>query len=829
MARITDNSTTVETGIIREEDFSVIMAQAFATYGLSVVTDRALPDARDGLKPVQRRILAGMRAARYLSTRPTVKSAEVVGLILGNYHPHGDTSVYDAAVRMAQPFTLRYPLIEGQGNMGSEDGDAPAAYRYTEMRLSPLAEALMADMESDTVPQHPSYKQDPKVLEPDYLPGRIPPIVNPSSGIAVGLSTNIPPHNLVEVLRACIALLDQPNMDVEQLMRYIQGPDFCQGGRIIGVDGIKDYFATGKGRIIARAEVRLEDTPRSRSLIVTQIPPIGRDKVKASIVKAINARKLEGLLPDVRDESDTEKGMRIVLELRKDADAAQALSQLFAETDLQIALSFQIVFLFGEPMQAARQPKQVGMIDLLNYWNTHQMDVLTRRTQFELRKAEERLHIVEGLIVGAANADKIVKIFQQAEDRAAARQVIEKTYKLTAIQSEVIASMTLAQVTRLDASKYAREKVELQTRIGELQHLLSDRKAMLLLLKKEMQQLIKQFGDERRTTIDVEGQVHEPIKEVASLHEREPLAIAFTRAGTLKALPADTFVPRGKNGAAIYTPVRGDEQLRQVVAATSQDYVLCVSSSGRVFQIATHRIPTGNRSAKGEPVRKLLGLAQGEEIVTVLPVENYDEDRYLVTFSRMGKVKKSPLSDYKTADVDGLQDMKLADGDAVAVALLSRGQGEYFVTTNTAQTLRFKDDALRAQGRVGQGVAAIALGPDAQVVSASYLDSEISTDSGNFLSLLVVSESGLGKKVPLSQYPPKGRATAGIVTTELVDRDRVLLTMIIDEKDHLLLTWKNEDGEQVTAIKAVELKAFTRAKKGVPLVKGHMLGVVKLS
>ena len=829
MARITDNSTTVETGIIREEDFSVIMAQAFATYGLSVVTDRALPDARDGLKPVQRRILAGMRAARYLSTRPTVKSAEVVGLILGNYHPHGDTSVYDAAVRMAQPFTLRYPLIEGQGNMGSEDGDAPAAYRYTEMRLSPLAEALMADMESETVPQHPSYKQDPKVLEPDYLPGRIPPIVNPSSGIAVGLSTNIPPHNLVEVLRACIALLDQPNMDVEQLMRYIQGPDFCQGGRIIGVDGIKDYFATGKGRIIARAEVRLEDTPRSRSLIVTQIPPIGRDKVKASIVKAINARKLEGLLPDVRDESDTEKGMRIVLELRKDADAAQALSQLFAETDLHIALSFQLVFLFGEPMQAARQPKQVGMIDLLNYWNTHQMDVLTRRTQFELRKAEERLHIVEGLIVGAANADKIVKIFQQAEDRAAARQVIEKTYKLTPIQSEVIASMTLAQVTRLDASKYAREKVELQTRIGELQHLLSDRKAMLLLLKKEMQQLIKQFGDERRTTIDVEGQIHEPIKEVASLHEREPLAIAFTRAGTLKALPADTFVPRGKNGAAIYTPVRGDEQLRQVVAATSQDYVLCVSSSGRVFQIAAHRIPTGNRSAKGEHVRKLLGLAQGEEIVTVLPVENYDEDRYLVTFSRMGKVKKSPLSDYKTADVDGLQDMKLADGDAVAVALLSRGQGEYFVTTNTAQTLRFKDDALRAQGRVGQGVAAIALGPDAQVVSASYLDSEISTDSGNFLSLLVVTESGLGKKVPLSQYPPKGRATAGIVTTDLVDRDRVLLTMIIDEKDHLLLTWKNEDGEQVTAIKAVELKAFTRAKKGVPLVEGCILGVVKLS
>src|SRR5436309_8841716 len=430
MARVTEN-TSVDTGNIREEDFSVIMSQAFATYGLSVVTDRALPDARDGLKPVHRRILAGMREARYLSTRSTVKSAEVVGLILGKYHPHGYTSVYDAAVRMAQPFTLRYPLIEGQGNMGSEDGDAPAAYRYTEMRLSPLAEALMADMEKDTVPLHPSYKQDPKVLEPDYLPGRIPPLVNASSGIAVGLSTNIPPHNLSEVLRACIALLDRPQMDAEQLMTYIQGPDFSQGGRIIGIDGIKDYFTTGKDRIIVRAEVRLDETPRSRSLIVTQIPPIGRYKVKAAIVKAINARKLEGLMPDVRDESDTEKGTRIVLELRKDADAAQVLSQLFNETDLQVASSFQMVYLFGEPMQPARQPKQVGMLELLNYWNAHQMDVLTRRTRFDLRKAQERLHVIEGLIIGAAHADKIVKIFQQAEDRATARLVIEKTYKLT--------------------------------------------------------------------------------------------------------------------------------------------------------------------------------------------------------------------------------------------------------------------------------------------------------------------------------------------------------------------------------------------------------------
>ena len=819
-------NAAAENGIVRE-DFSVILAQAFATYGLSVVTDRALPDARDGLKPVQRRILAGMREARYLSSRPTVKSAEVVGLILGNYHPHGDVSVYEAAVRMAQPFTMRYPLIEGQGNMGSEDGDAPAAYRYTEMRLSPLAEAMMADMERETVPLHPTYKQDPKVVEPDYMPGRIPPVVNPSSGIAVGLSTNIPPHNLSEVLRACIALLDRPDMSLEQLMSYIPGPDFSQGGRIIGMDGIRNYFTTGKGRIIVRAEVRLEETPRSRSLIITQIPPIGRDKVKASIVKAINARKLEGLMPDLRDESDTEKGMRIVLELRKDADAAQTLSQLFSETDLQVALSFQMVFLFGVPMEAARQPKQVGMIELLNYWNAHQIDVLVRRSEFDLRKARERLHIVEGLIVGAAHADRIVKIFQQAEDRAAARKTIEAAYKLTPIQSDVIASMTLAQVTRLDANKYAKEKEELQARIAELEQLLSDRKALISLLKKEMQQLIKQFGDARRTAIDIEGQAHTPVKEVASLHEREPVTIALTRSGAIKALAADTYKPKGKNGDASYTPVRGDEQLRQLIDTTSQDYLLCVCSSGRVYQIATHRIPVGMRSTKGEPLRKLLELDHNEQVVSVLPIEAYDEDRYLVTFSKLGKVKKSPLSEYKTVDVDGAQDMKLADGDSVVAALISRGQGEYFVTTDAAQTLRFSDEGLRAQGRVGQGVAAMALGKDATVVSASYLDGEQAT-TGGFICLLVITAQGIGKKVPVGQYPQKGRATAGVVTTELALRDRVSLTMLINEEDHLLITWTGENGEQVTAMKARDVKAFPRARKGVPLVNGHITSILKL-
>jgi DNA gyrase subunit A len=835
MARNVTETDTSENGIIRE-DFSVILSQAFATYGLSVVTDRALPDARDGLKPVQRRILAGMLEARYLSTRTTVKSAEVVGYILGNYHPHGDASVYDAAARMAQPFTLRYPLIEGQGNMGSEDGDAPAAYRYTEMRLSPIAEALMADIDRDTVPLQPTYKQDPRVLEPDYLPGRIPPIVNPSSGIAVGMSTNIPPHNLGEVMRACIALLDRPTMTVEQIQEYIPGPDFPQGGRIVGTEGIRDYFTTGKGRIFVRADVRLEETPRSRALVVTQIPPIGRDKVKASIVKAINARKVEGMIVDMRDESDTEKGTRIVLELRKDADAAQALTQLYKDTDLQIALSFQMVFLFGEPMQPGRQPKQVGVLELLNYWNNHQIDVLTRRAQYDLRKAQERLHVVQGLVIGASHADEIVKIFQQAEDRAAARREIEARYQLTTIQSDVISSMTLAQVTRLDAGKYAKEQEDLQARITELEYLLGDRKILIAALKKEMLQLIKQFGDERRTLIEHGNHILNPVAQVESLHEREPMLVALTRNQALKALPDETFKLKGKKATAVYTPVRGDEQLRQVVATTTQDYLLCICSTGRVCQIATHRVPVGTRSSKGELLKELLQLTPGEEVVTILPVDVYDEDRYLVTFSSYGKVKKSPLSEYKAADVDGVQDMKLADGDRVATALISLGRGEYIVSTDNGQTLRFSDDQLRSQGRSGQGVSAITLIKGGIVISASYLDSDPAeaTDelSENNLfavtSLFVLTANGWGKRVPLSQFASKSRATTGLPTIELADSDRVVQTLLVQEHNTLLIDFSNGKNEQAQAFNATDIKSFARIHKGEAIVGGHAINAIKL-
>ena len=829
--------TTLFDNNIQSEEFSIILQRAYAAYGLSVVTDRALPDARDGLKPVQRRILYGMLIRRFLSTRTTVKSAEIVGSILGDYHPHGDTSVYDAMVRMAQDFTMRYPLIEGQGNFGSIDGDPPAAYRYTEARLSPLAEALMADIEKETVSLRPTYKQDPRVLEADYMPGRIPPVVNPSSGIAVGLATNILPHNLTEVMRACMALLDKPGMDVAQLMTFIKGPDFSGGGTVMGIDGIRDYLTTGKGRIVVRGEVRLEENQRTRqrALIVVGIPPIGKDRVKASMVKAINDRKLEGLVPDVRDESDTEKGTRIVLELKKETRPTQVLQQLYIETDLQIAITAQMVFLFGEPMETARQPKQVGMLELLNYWNRHQQDVLRRRSQHDLERARERLHIIEGLIIGSLHAQQIVKIFQEAADREEARTKIQTKYKLSEKQVGVIADMTLSQVTRLDAGKYNAEKDELTTRIAELEELLADPQLLVALLKKEMTELMKRFGDERRTVIDAEGSPHAEVEEIANIVTHKEVLIALSRDGAIKALPADSFSKnkKDKTGGVLITLPGGYDQLGAApLKLSSQDRLLFITDQGRAFGLAVSAVPEGTKAGKGESLRKILELDAKEQVISMLGFSDFDENYYVVEFSKQGKVKKAPLAEYRTAGLESISDFKLGEGDGVVTAMLipaplagkKSEPGEYVVTTDKANTLRFSDEDVRAQqGRLSQGVQAINVPGGVLLVSAVYLPAGQS--SGRFL--LVLTASGQGKKVPLEQYPPKGRATNGVPTIELATDDRVAQAIVVEPKATVVVI--SAKG-QAAGLSIPALPSTGRPQPGQPLVSIYKPGdVLKLA
>src|SRR5438270_12579983 len=493
---------TFDTEQIRQEEFSAAIQNSYAEYGVSS-NARAIPDARDGLKPVQRRILWFMQRNGWTSAHETVKSAEVVGTVMGQAHPHGDAAIYDAAVRLAQDFSLRYPVIDGQGNFGSDDDDPAASMRYTEMRLSQLGELLLTDIGKETVPLVPTYKQDPRVVEPYYLPARIPPAVNGQDGAGLGFATRVPPHNLREMLNACIALLDQPQMGVLDLLRYVQGPDFPSGGTLVGEEGIREYLATGRGRVQHRATVRLEEDQRGRRLIVTEVPFVGRANVKTSIAKAFNDGRLPGLMFEghIPDESSDQNGTRIVLPLRKDANPAEVLAGLYQHTTLQTSFSVQMTFLFGAENEPARTPRTVGMVELLRRYNEHQLNVLRRRSEYDLARARERLHLVDGLIVGAVHADEIVKIFQAAKDRQVARGELIKRFKLSEIQAQKISDMTLAQVTRMDLAGYRAEKKQLQTTIAELEDLLAHDEKQIALIKDEMQAVINEFADDRRTTI----------------------------------------------------------------------------------------------------------------------------------------------------------------------------------------------------------------------------------------------------------------------------------------------------------------------------------------
>src|SRR5437763_8613204 len=566
-----------DTEQIRQEEFSAAIQNSYAEYGVSS-NARAIPDARDGLKPVQRRILWFMFRMGWDASHDTVKSAEVVGTVMGQAHPHGQDAIYDAAVRLAQDFSLRYPLIDGQGNFGSDDDDPAAAMRYTEMRLSRIGEIMLRDIDKDTVPLVPTYKQDPRVVEPYYLPARIPPAVNGQDGVGLGFASRVPPHNLREMLYACIALLDQPQMGVLDLLRYVQGPDFPSGGTLVGEEGIREYLATGRGRVQHRATVRLEEDQRGRRLIVTEVPFVGRANVKTSIAKAYNDGKLPGLVFEghIPDESSDQNGTRIVLPLKKDANPTEVLASLYQSTSLQTSFSVQMTFLFGAENEPARTPRTVGMVELLRRYNEHQLSVLRRRSEYDLARARERLHIVDGLIIGATHADDIVKIFQGAKDRQVARAELVKRFKLSEIQAQRISEMTLAQVTRLDLAGYRSEKKELQETITYLEDLLAHQPKMVALTKDEMQAVVNDFGDDRPTVSPTAEHAVAPVAEVRAAIESKPVLVALTSDGGLKAMPANTYA--GKTNAGT---VRGDERLLDVRPAQTTDYLMCPLSTGR--------------------------------------------------------------------------------------------------------------------------------------------------------------------------------------------------------------------------------------------------------
>jgi len=807
----------------RSEEFAPLFRRNYGAYGLAVVLDRAIADVRDGLKPVQRRVIYTMHSNGYRANKDFVKSAAVVGDVLKERHPHGDSSVYDAAVRLTQPFTMRYCLISGQGNLGASDGAKAAAYRYTEMRLSRLAEALISpDIDKETVALLPSYAQKATIVEPLFLPGHIPPVVNPIEGIAVGLSTNVPPHNLRETLTACCdmlaaGILDGTEYDVDRLMRHMPGPDFPEGGRLLAArGGVREYLSTGRGRMIVRANITVEQPgPGKRQLVVTALPPEGRDKVVASIIDAINEGKVTTLVAEPPLDETNEERTRIVLELKRDARPAQALEELWAYTRLEVAVSTQLYFLFPDtPGGPAVRPAQVGMVDILRHWLASQMYVLERRLAHDLRAFKTRLAVVDALIIGATNAQDILRIFLESDNTAAAKATIQTRYGLTDDQATVIAELALGRLTKLNRGQYETEKGELLAKIAEHEALMAARDKRVALLSTELTETAKEFGDDRRTVIDMADQSAAATAatkgtdiglSIVSDEPAGPLALALYVDGTMKVTPQEAF-------AASARGVKADEGLAALVGLQAGP-VLAASSRGRVFRLNPEGFEIGARAGRGEGLARHLSLDAGERIVGLLPLPAeptaVGETLYVVEVSGAGKIKKSSVGEYKNASEQGLPSLKLADGDEVVAAFVSDGKGAYLLTSDAGQTLRFIDDKLNPQGRVGQGQVAMALPDGARIVAASPTPAGVADDE---LALLVVTFLGGLKASPLADYPTKGRATGGVVTTVMAADDRIVAAAVVRMDDVYLLA--GDTGAAPVSVAGLPL--VPRARKAQP-------------
>jgi len=803
----------------RTEEFAPLFQRNYGAYGLAVVLDRAIADVRDGLKPVQRRIIYTMYTNGYRAGKDFVKSAAVVGDVLKERHPHGDSSVYDASVRLTQPFTMRYCMISGQGNFGASDGAPAAAYRYTEMRLSRLAEALISpDIDKETVALLPSYGQKANIVEPIFLPGHIPPVVNPIEGIAVGLSTNVPPHNLRETLAACVdmlaaGVLDGAEYDVDRLMRHMPGPDFPEGGRLLAArGGLREYMATGRGRMIVRADITVEQPgPGKRQLVVTALPPEGRDKVVASIIDAINDGKVTGLVAEPPLDETNEERTRIVLELKRDARPAQVLEELWTYTRLEVAVSTQLYFLFPDtPGGPAVRPRQVGMVEILRGWLESQMYILERRLAHDLRAYKTRLSVVEALIIGATNAQDILRIFLESDTTEAAKVLIRARYRLTDDQADVIAALALGRLTKLNRGQYETEKGELAGKIAGHEALLAAREKRVALLSSELGETAKEFGDDRRTVID---RVDQPATakgadvglSVVSDEPAGPLALALYADGTMKVTPQEAFAARARG-------VKADEGLTALVGIGAGP-VLAATTQGRVFRLNPEGFDVGTRAGRGEGLARHLHLDAGERLVGLMPLPaeptTVGEALYVVEVSATGKIKKSAVGEYKNASEQALPSLKLAEGDEVVAAFLSDGAGAYLLTSDAGQTLHFTDDKLNPQGRVGQGQVAMALPDGARIVAASPKLAGVPDDD---LALLIVTFLGGLKASPITEYPTKGRATGGVVTTVMAADDRIVAAAVVRTDDIYLLV-----GDAGAApVTVASLPLVPRARKAQP-------------
>jgi DNA gyrase subunit A len=809
------------------------MRQSYLDYAMSVIVGRALPDVRDGLKPVHRRVLYAMNELGNDWNKAYKKSARIVGDVIGKYHPHGDTAVYDTIVRMAQPFSMRYMLIDGQGNFGSVDGDSPAAMRYTEVRMAKIAQTMLDDLDKETVDFVANYDDTEK--EPSVLPARIPNLlINGSAGIAVGMATNVPPHNLTEVINACVAVIDTPAITIEQLMSYLPGPDFPTAGIINGATGIHEAYHTGRGRIYMRARTEIETDPANgkQTILVHELPyQVNKARLIEKIAELVKEKRIEGIT-ELRDESDKD-GMRIVIELRRGEVAEVVLNNLFQQTAMQSVFGINMVALVDG------RPRLLNLKQLLEFFIRHRREVVTRRTLYELRKARDRAHVLEGLAVALANIDEVIQLIKQAANSAEAKKsLLERKwqsgaveamlqragafstrpeelteefgltaegYRLTEVQAQAILDLRLHRLTGLEQDKIIKEYEELLQIIADLLDILGSPDRLMQVIRDELVDIREQYGDERRTEI-LQNRLDLTLEDLIT---EEDVVVTLSHAGYAKAQPISSYQAQKRGGKGkIATATKDEDFIDKLFVASTHDTILCFSNQGKVYWLKVYELPQAGRNARGKPIVNLLPLESDEQINAILPVRDYDGDRYIFMATSSGTVKKTPLEAFSRPRSSGIIAVDLRDGDKLVGVAVTDGQQDILLFSSSGKAVRFNEEKVRAMGRTACGVRGIRMEEGQRVVS-------LIVSSGG--DVLTVTENGFGKRTPVSEYPVHGRGGQGVISIQTSDRNGAVVgaVQVVDDEEIMMIT----DGGTLVRNRVADVSSMGRNTQGVIMIR----------
>ncbi len=789
------------------------MKNSYIDYAMSVIVGRALPDVRDGLKPVNRRILYGLSALGITPDKPHKKSARIVGEVMGKYHPHGDSSIYDAMVKMAQPFSTRYPLVDGHGNFGSVDGDGAAASRYTEARMSPFSLQMVRDIEKDTVDFIENY--DGEETEPVVLPSRVPNLlINGSNGIAVGMATSIPPHNLGETIDACVKMIDDENCTVDDLIKIVKAPDFPTGAEIMGRDGARQAYTTGTGKVLVRSVCNIEEGSRGRMrIVVSEIPyQVNKARLIESMAALVKDKKVEGVSA-IRDES-SRGTMRIVIELKKDVNPNVVLNRLYKHTQLQTSYSMIMLALVNG------EPKILNLYQIIEEYLKHQKEVVTRRTRYDLGKAEAREHILEGYIIALDNIDEVIRVIRSSYNDAKEKLMIR--FGLTEIQAQAILDMRLARLQGLEREKIESELEEIRKRIAYYKELLADEKKLMGVIKDELLEIKKKYGDKRRTKIvKGDGELDEE-----ALIDEEDVAITLTHLGYIKRVPENTYKAQRRGGKGIVgLTTRDSDFVRDLIITSTHDYLMFFTDMGKVYKMKAYEIPEASRTAKGTPVINFLNLNAGERVTAVIPVREFAEDEYLVMITKSGTIKKTPMSEFDTNRKNGLIAINLKDGDKLIAVSQSTGDEDIYVITKFGKAIAFHEKDVRSMGRNASGVRGISLEQGDEVVAMEL-------DSDGTREMLVVTENGFGKRTALEEYRLQTRGGKGVST---YDKNKFGKTgyliggMLVKDEEEVMLI--NSNGI-IIRIRAEEISRSGRTTQGVKIMRveeeDHIVSLAKV-